>query len=160
MTANDDGRPSATTSVLLALVPFTEPNLRLSFNPTRFFDELERGSGYPRTTLQQSYARLKSRGLVTNDKVPQLTAKGRRAVQPYVATRLGGNAQLMVIFDIPEDFGEQRRQLRTLLRQLGFQQTQRSVWMSSMDHTAVLRDMIDELTLGEWVELYEVVRLK
>ena len=152
-------KESASIAILLALIPYTEQNIKLTFHPSDFFDYLERTSGYPRTTLQQSYARLKTRGLVTGDKLPQLTAKGRRYVQPHIAQELGGNAQLMVIFDIPEDFGEQRRRLRNLLRQLGFTQTQRSVWMSRQDHAPVLKEMIGELGLGGWVELYEVVQL-
>ncbi len=156
---SDKKKTSATVIILKALIPYTEQNLKLAFHPSSFFDELERSSGYSRLTLQQSYSRLKNRGYVVHDKVPALTTKGRRYVQPFIAQKLGKDAQLMVIFDIPEDFGDQRRQLRNLLRQLGFSQAQRSVWVSDKDYVGILREAIDELKLGDWVEVYEASRI-
>ena len=160
MTNSNDSNPgTATILILKALIPYSQQNLKLSFHPTQFFDDLERASNFSRTTLQQSYARLKKKDYVTNDNNPTLTTKGSRYVQPFVAKQLEGGGQLMVIFDIPEDFGDRRRQLRNLLRQLGFTQTQRSVWITSYDHVQIIRDAIKELNIGDWVELYEVSKV-
>jgi len=156
----DGKKVPASIAVLRALIPYTEQNLKLVFHPGRFFDELEQSSGYSKLTLQQSYYRLKNHGFVSDDKVPNLTAKGRRHVRPFVAKNLDGNARLMVIFDIPQDFSHQRRQLRNMLRQLGFSQTQKSVWISDKDYTEILQEAVGELKLGDWVELYEASKIK
>jgi DNA-binding transcriptional regulator PaaX len=149
----------ATTQILLALIPYSKRNLQLTFHPSKFFDELEKTSGLKRLTLQQSYARLKQRGLITDTRTPKLTAKGKEQVQPYVAEKLDDGKQLMVIFDIPEDFGEHRRQLRNLLRHLGFTQVQRSVWVSSHDHKQVVKEAVADLKVNGWVELFETKKL-
>lgn len=78
-------KESASLAVLLALIPYAEQSRTVAFHPSDFFDYVERTSGYPRTTLQQSYSRLKARGLLTTDALPRLTVKGRRYVQPYIA---------------------------------------------------------------------------
>lgn len=160
MVAHTSDNITASLSILLALIPYTKQNFQLTFQPSKFFDELERSTGFSSATLQQSFTRLKKRGLITDNSVPKLTAKARRQVQPYIATKLPDDSQLMVIFDIPEDFGEQRRQLRNLLKQLGFTQAQRSVWMSSHDHRQILRESFAEFELGDWVEMYEVNRVR
>lgn len=150
---------SASMRVLLALVPYTRQNLQLTYHPTAFFDELERQTDYSRRTLQQAMATLRKRQLVSAERVPQLTAAGQLHVQPYVAQRLANGAQLLVIFDVPEDFSAQRRQLRRTLQRLGFTQVQRSVWMSSDDHVSFVKDIIRDLRLEGWVEVYEAARL-
>lgn len=156
---NENNKQSAIVHILIALVSYTKKNLQLTFNPTEFFNELERTSGISRRTLIQTYSRAKKTKLIEGDRTPVLTLKGRQHVQPYVAKPLDGT-QLMVIFDIPESHGEQRRQLRTLLQYLGFAQAQRSVWMSPNDHSEILNDTIVNLSLGDWVQVYEVTRIR
>ena len=150
---------SATILILKALIPYTNQNLRLTYNPSEFFNELERASGFSRRTLVQSFARAKKQHLINNSDTPGLTIKGRQHVQPFIARELRGGGQLMVIFDIPEDFGQQRRQFRTLLKYLGFSQVQRSVWVSPNDHAQVVKEAVDELQLGGWVQVYEAARI-
>lgn len=159
MDNDNNKKPSVIVYILKALVPYTKQNLQLAFNPSEFFNELEQASGVSRRTLIQTYARAKKKNLIEGDHEPSLTLKGRQHVQPYIAKSLDG-AQLMVIFDIPESHGEQRRQLRTLLHYLGFSQVQRSVWMSPNDHTDVLNDTLVDLRLGDWVQIYEVSRIR
>jgi DNA-binding transcriptional regulator PaaX len=148
----------ATIIILKALLPYTRQNLQLTFNPSQFFDELEHSSGFSRRTLIQSFARAKKQKYIMANDKPELTLKGRQYVQPFVAQKLA-NGQLMVIFDIPEDFSEQRRHLRLLLHRLCFSQIQRSVWVSENDHVEVLTDTIRDLKLGDWVQMYESSRL-
>lgn len=156
---SNNNKPSAIVHILKALVPYAKQNLQLAFNPSEFFDDLERASGISRRTLIQTYARAKKNNLIEGDRTPSLTLKGRQHVQPYVAKPLDGT-QLMVIFDIPESHGEQRRQLRTMLQYLGFSQAQRSVWMSPNDHADLLGETIVDLNLGDWVQVYEVSRMR
>jgi FPC/CPF motif-containing protein YcgG len=153
-------KQSAAILILKALVPYTSQNLNLAYNPTRFFDELEGSSDFSRRTLIQSFARAKKKQLIGGDTAPILTSKGRQTVQPFIARQLRDGGELMVIFDIPEDSGSQRRQFRALLRYLGFSQIQRSVWISPNDHTHVVREAIEELGIGDWVQIYEASRIR
>ncbi|MCA9327619.1 hypothetical protein KDA14_03765 [Candidatus Saccharibacteria bacterium] len=157
---DEKSKQSATILILKALVPYTSQNLKLAYNPSEFFDELERTSGYSRRTLIQTFARAKKQRLINMDPSPALTTKGRQQVQPYIARRLRDGGELMVIFDIPQAFTVQRRRFRELLRYLGFEQVQRSVWISPNDHTNVVNEAISELKLDEWVQVYEAARIK
>lgn len=154
-TSDEKSRQSATILILKALIPYTNQNLKLTFSPSEFFNELERTTNLSRRNFIQSFARAKKQNLITGDSSPVLTVKGKQYVQPFIARQLRGGGQLMVIFDIPEDYGRQRRQLRTLLKYLQFTQTQRSVWVSSNDHVQVLKEAIKDLKLENWVQLYE-----
>lgn len=80
-------------------------------------------------------------------------------MQPYIATKLAKQARLMVTFDIPEENSHLRRQLRQLLREWHFEQVQKSVWISQYDYGSVLVEAIEELGLGECVQVFECARL-
>jgi CRISPR-associated endonuclease Cas2 len=147
--------------VLLALVPYTEPNLKLVFLPSRFFDDLEKISRAKRRTLQDAYYRAQREGLVNNDgkSSPSLTGKGQRRVAKFNARHLGKEARLMVIFDIPEREAWKRRRLRALLRELKFQQIQKSVWASEYDYRKELQLEVTDTGLANFVQIYEAVRI-
>ena len=151
---------SALTFVLLGLVPYTRQNLLLTFKPSAFFAELARQSGIPEKTLRRSYQRAVQRKLITvsADKL-DLSLKARQSIQPFIATQLPG-AQLMVIFDIPEDQAHLRRQLRSVLRELSFRPIQQSVWTSDMDHRAIIIETVEELHLADWVQVFEAAPAK
>jgi len=151
---------SALIQILLAFVPYTKQNLLLSFKPNQFFNELEKTSDYSKATLRVAFNRAKDRRLVTinNDQV-SLSLQGHQIIQPFIAKQLAGDGQLMVIFDIPEDYADRRRKFRLLLRQLQFKQVQQSVWMSDKDYRAILADSIKDLGLQDWVQLYESARI-
>ena len=150
---------SALAYVLKALVPYTRPNLLLTYKPHLFFRELEHTSGYSRPTLRTALWRARKSGLVTADTVPRLTARGRQKLQPFVAQKLRSNAKLLVIFDVPEARAPVRRQFRLLLRSLEFRQIQLSVWMTEYDHREVIMEAINELSLHDEVQLFEAARL-
>ncbi len=61
----------------------------------------------------------------------------------------------MVIFDIQETDRHKRRQLRTLLRQLEFEQIQKSVWSTSLDSRVYLIAEINRLGLKNEVKIFE-----
>lgn len=152
---------SALTQILLALVPYTEQNLMLAFKPNRFFDELERTSGFSTPTLRVAFSRARKSKLfeIDDDRVV-LSLKGRQIIQPFIAKKLDSGGQLMVIFDIPEDLAGLRRKFRLLLVDLQFKQIQQSVWMSDKDHRKILADSINDLGLDDWVQLYESARIR
>ena len=148
------------TYLLLALVPYTEQNLRLSFRPDKFFNDYEKISKKSSATLRYTYNRARRSGLiiVQQDNVT-LSLKARQTVQPFIATQLSSGGQFMVIFDIPEDQANLRHALRSILKKLEFSQIQQSVWMSDKDHKQILRETIDTLDLSGYVELYEATRI-
>src|SRR5438105_3455226 len=102
--------------VLVALIPYSSPNLLLTYKPGLFFYELEKVSRYKRSTLKKAYERgIKNGLIVQQSSIPRLTVLGKRRLAPFVASRLSQDASLMIIFDIPEDMANKRRVLRSLL---------------------------------------------
>ena len=91
--------------------------------------------------------------------LPRLTAKGKQKLQPFIATKLQENARLMVVFDIPEEKAELRRQFRTLLRELKFEQAQLSVWITDFDHKDILLEAVEDMQLDGYIQIYESARL-
>jgi len=150
---------SALKNLLLALVPYTEQNLMLSFYPSRFFNELEK-SGHSKTSIRQAYYRAKKEGYVSaDDKLVKLTKKGIEATKPYLAPNLKG-AKLMLIFDIPESQRSKRYHLRLLLKDLQFRQVQKSVWMTDIDHRQTVAMAIEQLGIEGYVQLYECLPVR
>lgn len=153
-------KKSALTQVLLALIPYSKQNLLLSYSPNRFFNQLERESGYSVETLKTAYKRANKKGLLKeNHQSPRLTKRGYREIWPFVATKLGSHAHLMVIFDVPEEFRGRRQKFRRLLKEWQFKQVQKSVWVTDMNYQEALLEVIDDLKLGSFVEIYESARL-
>ncbi len=148
--------------VLSSLIPYTEANLKLSFKPTAFFNDLDRLQAHKATrgTIQMSYYRAVKDGLVEiKDSQPHITEKGLAQLQRYEPKRLTGTASILVIFDIPEEERRARQKLRTLLRELHFSQVQKSVWQTEYD---VLNYLVPELQtqhLHEYVQVYESARI-
>ena len=153
-------KKSILTELLLALVPYTRQNLMLVFKPNQFFDELECLTNYSRKQIQNTYYRVKKEKMVSFDnKKIDLSLRARQIVQPFIAEKLSNDAQLMVIFDIPEEFAGRRQRFRNLLKTLEFKQIQYSVWMSNMDHREIIKESIAEIELEDWVQIYEAVKL-
>lgn len=145
--------------VLKAFIPYSKENFALGFSPNRFFNQLERTSGYSRKTLDQTVRRARQQGLIeqVNNEL-RLTKLGHQLARPYSAGKLK-NGKLMIIFDVPEDQATARRQLRMLLRKWGFRQSQKSVWVSEYDHQASVKEAIEALNLQGCVKLYECLLL-
>lgn len=150
---------SALVYVLVALIPYSKPNLLLAYKPGLFFRELEKVSRYKQSTLRAAYWRAQKEGLIeTNKNLSVLTVKGQRKIAPFMAEKLKNDARLMVIFDIPEDQKAKRQKLRQILKKWQFRQVQKSVWMTGKDYREELVDLIKELNLIGCVEIYECAR--
>lgn len=133
----------------------------LTFKPNKFFDELEKRDNRGRQTYQNAFSRAKKKGLIKlgHDNVPRLTDKGMAKIRPFIAKKLGKDARLMIVFDIPEDERHKRRQLRLLLKELSFKQVQKSVWVSEFDHKQYLKAAIKEYKLVGHVKIFEAVEI-
>ena len=151
----------ATKYVLKSLIPHTEANLRLAFKPRSFFYELSKKQNQKPKTIESAYYRAIKKGLIEIDDFnhPRLTNRGKRQIKAYKPTKLPRDAQLMVIFDIPESERAKRDHLRALLRELSFKKIQQSVWISRFDHRELLSAEIKEYNLSRYVFAYEAIRL-
>lgn len=133
----------------------------LSFNPNKFFNEMEKKDKIKTTTSRSAYYRAIKSGLVEIDESghPRLTDKGKRHVKPYKPKKLGKGAHLLVVFDVPEDRRVDRNHLRTLLHELSFKKVQQSVWASPYDHREYLAAEIKEYGLEKCVSVYEALEV-
>ena len=156
---------SSLVFILKALIPYTEANLMLAFKPSRFFYELEKISKHKRHTLEVAMRKAEKQKLIElkikqDQTIVQLTKLGQRTVRPFVAEKLGGDAKLMIIFDIPEEMVLARVKLRRVLRAWRFEQVQKSVWVTSYNHVASVNELINELNIKQYVLLYECAPVK
>ena len=152
-------RKSALNQILLALLPYSRQNLLLSFNPNKFFNELEKSTGYSKRTLRKAYTRGQQRGLILGKSKPRISSEGHKIIRPFIATKLGSQTVLMVIFDIPEQSYATRQKFREVLKSWEFVQIQKSVWASDMDYREQLLEVISELGVGRYVQIFEAFKL-
>lgn len=149
---------TALRHILEAVVPFTEANLKLTFKPNTFFNDLEQieRQKYSRDTLRRAYyeARRKNLIITNDDGSIVLSEDAKRKIVPFVPKMLKG-AHVMVVFDVPETESYKRRWLRLLLRELKFVQVQKSVWMSAYDCFELLSAGILEYRLENYVRVFE-----
>ncbi len=154
---------STTHYVLSGLVPYTEANMKLSFKPHAYFNDLEKLAAYKAKhgTIRMSYYRAVRRGLVVlgEDGSPRLTEKGLAQLKRYEPKKLRGAASILVIFDIPEHERQQRQKLRVILRELRFVQVQKSVWQTEYDVLDYLVPELQKQHLHEYVQVYESARI-
>lgn len=61
----------------------------------------------------------------------------------------------VVIWDIPEKSRMARDLLRYKLKQLGFSQLQRSIWVTKKNCTKVLENFISKVGIQDWVKVLE-----
>ncbi|OVE79343.1 hypothetical protein BVY00_00745 [bacterium G20] len=145
--------------ILVALIPYSKPNLLLAFKPGLFFRELEKVSRYKQSTLKVAYWRAQQQGLIEQQQnIIAITDKGRRKIMPFLAENLDGVGELMVIFDIPEGLKSKRQKFRQILKEWQFAQIQKSVWATKKDYRQELIELIKELDIGDYVQLYESFR--
>ena len=145
--------------VLESMIPYTKANIQLITRPNAFFDELERRDRrplYSRSSLRQAYYEAKRKGLIVVDEAGKfsLSAEAERSLKVFKPLKLKG-ALVMVIFDIPELEKRKRQWFRTLLRELKFEQVQKSVWMSEYNCFEVLSAGIIEQRLETYVRVFE-----
>ena len=155
-----DRKLTGTQYILLALIPYTKPNLQFSFARKSFFREVAIRDKIHEKAARSGFYRAIKQGLLEQDDYGnfRLTNKGRRRIAPYTARYLA-NSSLMVIFDIPEAERTKRSHVRSLLRELSFEQVQKSVWISEYDHRSLIKMEIDHLNLQNYVQVFECYKL-
>lgn len=158
---NTNKLPNSTLEYILwSLVPYSEPNLKLAFKPNLFFNDLEKISQRKKQSIRNAYYKAINRNLVIIDeyKIPRLTQQGYSKLRRYQPKKLR-SAELMVVFDIPENERNKRQRLRAVLREFKFIQVQKSVWISQYDCEQYLRLELEQTKLQDYVIVYETVQL-
>ena len=165
---------SALKYVLESLIPYTDANMKLSFSPNVFFNDLEKIDWlnrinkqkpkqyrqYRKQSIRKAFYKAKKQNLITyKEGIPQLTEQGRKAIKPYKPRHLGAQSYVIVSFDIPEQQRDKRSIFRGLLKELGFELVQQSVWKSRYDHINLLQHETRRLGIGQYVNIYESVRV-
>ncbi len=146
---------SATSYVLEGLIPFTDANLNLTFRPSQFFRELEKRSPHKQKSLANAYYRAQTKGIVRRiDGHFAISDKYIQKIHHQVAKKLPDGQIMLVVYDIPENLRNKRRELRSLLTQLEFSQQQRSVWVSSYNHFEPVLALIGALKIKQYVQVY------
>ena len=115
-----------------------------------------------KSALALALKRLRENGFIDliDDKelVFRLTEKGRDKAlwtrMKFIDEKWDGKWRI-VIWDVPEKRRVARDLLRNKLKYLGFQQLQKSVWVTKKNCTQPLRDFIKQIGIKDWVRVIE-----
>lgn len=122
--------------------------------------------GYDRPLKKASFAqalrRLRDKGLIeyVNEAeiLIKLTDQGKSQAiwekMRHLSAVWDGKWRI-VAFDIPQVYTLTRNVFRRRLRELGFKQLQKSVWISKTDCTELLRKYVKDLGIAKWVSVLE-----
>lgn len=122
--------------------------------------------GYERPLKKSSFAkalkRLRERGLIEVDSeteiIIKLTDEGKTQALWEKVRHLEGiwdNKWRIVAFDIPETHSLIRNLFRRRLKELGFKQLQKSIWISKASCTDLIRQYVKDLGISKWVSVLE-----
>lgn len=111
-----------------------------------------------KSSLAQALRRLRLNGYIEKDikqgtVIYKLTALGKDFLgveeQPW------DGIYRLVLFDVPENKRSIRDLFRRKLKEWGFRNWQKSVWVSKRNATGKLRKLISELEVEKWVAVIE-----
>lgn len=146
---------SAMSYVIEGLIPFTDANLKLAFSPSAFFRELAATSDNEADRLRRAYYRAKKSGIVRYlDGHFAIDQRYLDKMRRQTRTPLPDGQTMLVMYDIPEKFEYKRRQLRSLLRELGFAQIQKSAWQTSNNCFEPVLALISTLGIAPYVQVF------
>ncbi len=123
-------------------------------------------AGVERAEWAKAMYELQRKKLLKIDKKAEkaeisFTEKGRTEVlKVKIAAckdRLPSGQSCLVAFDIPERAAKIRYMFRKFLKQSGFMQHQRSVWMSPYNVSDDLRQLVKRFKAEDWISVYTVV---
>lgn len=113
-----------------------------------------------KSSLAQAIRRLKNEGYVSGVKAGsslliKLTVKGKELMEDRKENKAWDGRWRVVVFDIPEQKRIVRNLFRRNLKKWGFNQVQKSVWVSQRDVYQKLVDYIEDLGISDWVKVFE-----
>lgn len=123
-----------------------------------------------RQKIHSALANLKRRGYLQKQKFEKsygfiLTPKAQKKIfslQLKIQKRekFPHNEQLMIFFDIPERFKYKREMLRNKLKDLGFDQLQKSIWITSNNVTKDIWSIVKDFDIENGVQMLKVKNIK
>lgn len=158
-------RKTLTNLILLVLEKSVDGYVRLEdflYNPGYY--AYGDGWEYPlkKSNLAKAFKRLRERGFVEliSDKelTFRLTDQGKDQAlwqKMKEANDKWDKRWRLAIWDIPEKRRIARDLLRFKLKQLGFNQWQKSVWATKVNCTKLLREFIKQIGVEDWVMVIE-----
>lgn len=122
--------------------------------------------GYDRPLKKASFAqalrRLRDKGFIEYvneaEVLIKLTDDGRsRAMLEKISriTEPWDGKWRIVAFDIPQIHTLTRNVFRRKLKEFGFKQLQKSIWISKINCTDLLREYVKDLGIGKWASVLE-----
>ncbi|MBI2039896.1 hypothetical protein HYT18_02390 [Candidatus Microgenomates bacterium] len=114
-----------------------------------------------KSELAQALKRLREKGLVETEKdtkglIIKLTELGKDALGDISVPEKDWDGKWrVVIFDIPERKRLIRNLFRRRLRDWGFKNWQKSVWITRSNITEKLRKLVSKLNIEQWVAVIE-----
>src|SRR3954451_24986565 len=125
--------------------------------------------GLDEQAVRSAVSRLKRRGIVAPERRAgaagyRLTARGEAILEPGDARIFGRDGDraddwLLVVFSIPEARRALRHKLRARLQWLGLGTVAAGVWIAPARAEVEVRRVVDELELGDHVELFRGAHL-
>jgi len=121
--------------------------------------------GIERAQRCSAERRLKQQNLLeierkANKIVLRFSTEGKIELLKYVILRsnrkLPGQQRCLVTFDIPEAAANVRKVFRTFLREAGFTQLHRSVWVTRKDVVGPMKLFIKKLQIASWTSAFVV----
>lgn len=88
-----------------------------------------------------------------------LTLMRKRQEIVLNSTAMPAGKHILIIFDIPEAHRKKRAWLRWILRDLGYSMIQRSVWMGDQKVPESFLEVIKDLKIAPYIEIFEVSKL-
>jgi len=144
-------------AVLKAFLPYSRENIMLSYKPGKFFnylDYLEKQTKASRRSLSSTISRAKRNGLLKVDEngntITSWRGKIKLSIKPTNKTR----HLLIIVFDIPEISRKNRDLLRLYLKTTQCEQVQKSVWKTRYDIYDELTEIIEDLYISDYVNLF------
>lgn len=150
---------------LLALEKAIDGSIRINhlLNKPSFY-AYKGGWDYPlkKTQLARAIKRLREKGLIeyeqdkTSQIVMKLTSLGKDALGHMSILEESWDGKFrLVIFDIPEQKRAVRNLFRRRLKDWGFKNWQKSVWVGRHNVTDKLKQLIANLGIKDWVAVVE-----
>ncbi|KKQ56414.1 MAG: repressor in the phenylacetic acid catabolic pathway [Parcubacteria group bacterium GW2011_GWA2_38_13] len=123
-----------------------------------------------RQKIHSALANLKRRGYLQKKKFEKsygfiLTPKAQKKIfslqlKIQKKEKLPHNEQLMIFYDIPEKFKYKREIFRNKLKDLGFDQLQKSIWITSNNIIKDIRSIIKDFGIEDGVQMLKVKDIK
>lgn len=113
-----------------------------------------------KSALAAALRRLRTAGYIERDinqgrVIFKLTALGKETLHPEFDENKWDGRWRIVMFDIPENKRTVRDLLRRRLKEWGFKQWQKSLWVTKKDVTDKLRKIVHDLEINNWVAVIE-----